>query len=83
MQDILQYVFSFFRENPVAYYYLAALAGLPPMVRIYKRAGFATHGAFLMLVPFVGYLLALAGLVFRRWPVLPAYVRKTKEEKAV
>lgn len=81
MTATLQELLVTINQNPLFAYYLAALAGIVPMLRIYKRAGFTPHGAWLLLVPFIGYLLAMAGLVFRRWPVLPAYVYKKKEKE--
>lgn len=54
-------------HNPVVQYYVAALLAAFPVARIFTRAGFAFCYAILLAVPFVGFILCLAVLSFRKW----------------
>jgi hypothetical protein len=57
-------------KDPLVLYYIAALVTAYPLVRIFKRAGFSPEPVAFLIVPMVGYLIALGALVFRKWPAL-------------
>lgn len=57
-------------SDPFVKYYLSALIGIYPLQRIFRRAGFAPFHAAVLLVPFLGYVIAAGMLALRKWPVL-------------
>jgi hypothetical protein len=50
---------------------LTGLLLIWPLGRIFARAGLPSWRAAVVLIPGIGVLLALALLVFARWPTLP------------
>ena len=59
--------------QPVGYHLLAALLGLWPLSRLFRRAGLSPWPTSLtLLIPFIGPAIALSALAFQRWPVMPA-----------
>lgn len=59
MTDLLQ--------HPLSQYYFSALLAAFPVARVFLRAGFPFWYAGLLAAPFVGFILCLAALSFRRW----------------
>jgi len=51
-------------------FFILALIVMFPMWRIFKRAGFNPALSLLVLVPWVGLLIASAILAFAEWPRL-------------
>lgn len=45
--------------------------------KIFERAGLPTGYAFLVLIPSVGFLIALAVLAFSRWPSIDAGIAQS------
>ncbi len=72
-----------FLSDPFVKYYLSALVILYPLIRIFRRAGLPPVYAITVLVPFIGYIVAVAVLALQRWPVLPPRVSKAKTDGAV
>ena len=69
-----------FFQTPTGLHILFVIVALPPLIVIYRRAGLAPWGAFLVVVPVIGFALSLVALVGQRWPVLPAR-RKVRSER--
>jgi hypothetical protein len=67
---------TFLQENPIWQYYISVMLVMAPAVRIFRRAGLPAWPALLLLAPWIGHLLCIAFLAFKRWPTLPAKVAK-------
>jgi len=57
-----------FLQTPLGVHLLFIILALPPLVMIYRRAGLKLWGAFLVILPVLGFVLSLAALVGQRWP---------------
>lgn len=57
-------------KHPFVAYYLSAALVVFPVARIFMRAGFKGWWAAFLAAPFVGFILCLAVLTFKRWPLL-------------
>ncbi len=69
-----------FAVEPGLILFLFNVLAVWPLMRIFRRAGFAPWWAFVIFVPVVGYIGVLGLLTLRRWPARPD--RKAPQRKA-
>ena len=70
-----------FAVEPGLILFVFNVLALWPLMRIFRRAGFAPWWALLIFVPVVGYVGVLGLLTLRRWPArkdLPTPQRKAR-----
>ncbi|WP_448203618.1 hypothetical protein [Azospirillum sp. sgz302134] len=72
-----------FAVDPGLVLFLFNAAAVWPLMRIFRRAGFAPWWALLIFLPVVGLVAVLGILTVRRWPArmlvdAPAPVRKAR-----
>lgn len=72
MTEIIAYRLA----DPLWQYYLFALLSLYPAVRIFKRAGLSPLHAWVLLLPWVGFMVLAMRLAFTRWPSMPVGLKE-------
>ena len=70
-----------FLQTPTGRHIMFVIVALPALMMIYRRAGLAPWGAFLVIVPVIGFALSLVALVGQRWPVLPARRKRNTKDR--
>ena len=75
MADMIAYRMA----DPLMQYYLYALLALYPALRIFKRAGLAPTGAFLLFLPWIGFMAVAVKLAFGKWTRVAPLKQKPEE----